>query len=464
MGEAASYFVDLTDPDRQTLHRRITPSDAQYEDQQARWNALAEFLLPELQSASGYPMRSWLQGSYKFGTQVRPCIKGDEFDIDLGVYYCWEGRPDDGEHGPKSLKGMVQDALNEFLATNDDVIEVIVPPKSRCCRIRFQGDFHIDVPCYHLDETRDARALATEANVWEGSDPKAIYKWFTTQFEDYKRSRVRRLVRYAKAWAALKFREENGRPPSVLLTVLIAEAVLSLSDELPGPEDEAFASVMQYVYHRVRAEQDIRNPADADENLAARMSTRDWKRFLDELGLMTRTAEEAIAADSELNACTIWSDVFDQLFPLPEASTLQKNAAQLPVRLNQPEVQVKAVSRDNPNFRYSEVNQIGPIPKNCNITFRITNPFHFPPGTEFRWMVRNEGDEAEDINDLGHIAGRGLETTERSAYNGTHYMDCTAVAGGRMIGIRRVPVRVHSATVPRRHLPKPTWTRIKGRR
>lgn len=56
-------------------------------------------------------------------------------------------------------------------------------------------------------------------------------------------------------------------------------------------------------------------------------------------------------------------------------------------------------------------------------------------------MVRNEGDEAEDIDDLGHKAGQGLEADERSAYNGTHFMDCTAVAGGQIIGVRRVFVQ-----------------------
>ena len=30
------------------------------------------------------------------------------------------------------------------------------------------------------------------------------------------------------------------------------------------------------------------------------------------------------------------------------------------------------------------------------------------PDSQIFWMVRNEGREAENINDLGHIAGRGL--------------------------------------------------------
>ena len=171
-------------------------------------NELAEFIMPFLAESSGYSVKSWLQGSYKFGTQVRPVGAVSEFDIDLGIYYCWAGEPFDGCFTPKTLKNMVQDSLREFLAKSDDAVEVLDPPKERCCRIRFSGGFHIDVPCYHLDEERDARSLTTESDVWEDSDPKAIYKWFTSQFDDYPRSRVRRLVRYVKAWAALKFSDE----------------------------------------------------------------------------------------------------------------------------------------------------------------------------------------------------------------------------------------------------------------
>ena len=57
----------------------------------------------------------------------------------------------------------------------------------------------------------------------------------------------------------------------------------------------------------------------------------------------------------------------------------------------------------------------GPIPKDCDIDFEIINPFSLPPNSELFWMVRNQGPEAENINDLGHIAGVGLTAHERSA-------------------------------------------------
>ena len=70
MGSAAALFYSANDTEKQTLHRRITPSDEQFEEQQDRWNALADHLAADLKKRSDCPIRTWLQGSYKWATQI----------------------------------------------------------------------------------------------------------------------------------------------------------------------------------------------------------------------------------------------------------------------------------------------------------------------------------------------------------------------------------------------------------
>lgn len=464
MGHASTYFYDGNNPDKQTLHRRIRPSDTQFEEQQARWNTLMDFLAPRLKANSGYPIRSWLQGSYKFATQIRPVRPGGEFDIDLGVYYCWRGDPEEGDFGPRDLKAFVQQGLEAFANENDDVLGV-GEPKPRCCRIHFDGAFYIDVPCYHLDTDADQRALATEDDEWEYSDPKAFYTWFTGAFEERVRDRARRHIRYLKTWAALKLDGQGQTPPSsVLLTTLAANAIQELGDALPSAEDEAFAEIVNIVLGTVSAGQDVRNPVDETENFAARMDPGDWSAFVEELRGLDRIAETALACGNEVDACTAWAVAFAHLFPLPEAQTIEHATRGLPAVRTLPEVAVRAISRDNPAFRYKDTNSIGPIPKNCDITFEVTNAMQMPHGTWFTWVVRNEGDEAEDLNDLGHIAGTGTQASERSAYNGTHYMDCTAIVGDRVVGVRRVRVTISGAPAPRRHPPRPAYSALRRKR
>jgi hypothetical protein len=100
MGIASSLFYSSNDTVKQTLHRRIIPSSEQMKEQQDRWNELADHLMNGLRAETGCPIRTWLQGSYKYATQIRPPRKGDEFDIDLGIFVCWSGQAETGPHKP----------------------------------------------------------------------------------------------------------------------------------------------------------------------------------------------------------------------------------------------------------------------------------------------------------------------------------------------------------------------------
>jgi Cyclic GMP-AMP synthase DncV-like, nucleotidyltransferase domain len=102
MGIAASLFYSTSDAEN-CLDWRVRPSDEQYDSQKERWNDLADHLRADLAERSGYSIGSWLQGSYKFGTQVRPAASSQEFDIDLGIYFQWSGTPDDGRHSALDL-------------------------------------------------------------------------------------------------------------------------------------------------------------------------------------------------------------------------------------------------------------------------------------------------------------------------------------------------------------------------
>jgi hypothetical protein len=465
MGSAASLFYSANDAEKQTLHRRITPSDEQFDEQQDRWNALADHLIADLKERSDYPMRTWLQGSYKSATQIRPVRISEEFDIDLGVYFQWEGRPQDGRHGPKTLKGFVQESLKEYAGNNTEDVEQVMPPRERCCRIQFKSSFHIDVPAYHLDAGRDARRLATESGTWEGSDPKAIYLWFRDGFDDLARAKVRRQVKYVKAWAALKFDLNNGRPSSILLTVLVADAAKALGNSDLGADDETLRDILEKIVDRLEDDTEVPNPVDSSENLA-RMTDAQMATFIDGLKTFLDVAQRATAKTEELAAADIWQEAFEHLFPMPEVTeAVVKSTTQLPVRYVPPEIRVSAVSRTNAAGRFNGLNKIGPIPKDCDIYFEVTNPLSLPVGSQIFWMVRNEGREAENTNDLGHIAGRGLTADEHSAYRGTHYMDCVVKVAGQTVAMRRVPVTITGVTMPRRNpLLRPEWVKLRGRR
>jgi hypothetical protein len=463
MGIAFKLFYDASSTEKQTLHRRITLSDDQFAEQQESWSALAEHLTTDLRDRSGFSVKTWLQGSYKFATQIRPIRKGEEFDIDLGIYFQWQAATDEGRPGPEVLKDYVQKSLLAYAKANPNDIAEVANPKTRCARIRYKGAFHIDVPAYHLDPDTDLRSLATEDG-WEDSDPKEIYMWFRDAYDNHERAKVRRQIRYLKCWAALNFAEGKGRPSSILLTVLVAEAALKI-----GPlsdDDEAFAAIVGSIIDRLTIDGVVPNPVDKSENLV-RLSDDEMDAVVGMLREIQKVSARALNSESELGAADIWQEAFHHLFPMPEihgeVTEMRKSLSLVSVM---PEVEVTAIPRTNVNTQpFRRTNSIGPIPKNCDVYFKIANPHSLPAGATVVWMVRNEGGEAENTNDLGHYAGTGLEAKEHSAYRGTHYMDCSVRVNGQTVAMRRVPVQVSGTPMPRRNpSSKPIYTKLFGRR
>lgn len=467
MGIASYLFYDEYDGDAQTLIKRIVPTPEQFEEQQDRWNELATHLIDDLAVRSDLDIRTWLQGSYKFGTQVRPPSLNEEFDIDLGVYFCWSGDPEDGDYSPSELTRMVQASLEAYDA--EGVVEVVSPPKPRCSRIRFTGDFHIDVPAYHLDARRDRRTLATNKNQWEDSDPKALLVWFRSLLDEVKRPIARRQIRYFKAWAGLKFFNDNSRPSSTLLTVLVAEAVSEIDLDAFEDDDDLLLEILESIVPRLQSDRVVPNPDGvSEENLAARLSDQDFDAFLEKLKTFRDNAADALDADDLVTAADHWSESFEHFFPMPSPELLaeaMKGDRQLPVVQFTPDVAVTAVSQSNQSLIWRDTNKIGPIPKGCDIRFELANAAVLPIGALVTWMVRNEGFEAEYKNDLGHVVGTGLRVERQSAYRGTHFMDCVVKLQGRVIGVRRVPVTITGMFAPRRTpLRRPGWLKHRGKR
>lgn len=461
MSVAARLFHSKSE---QTLYARITPSSEQFEKQQARWNDLADFLKSRLKDDTGYPMSTWLQGSYKFGTQIRPWEMGAEFDIDLGLYFEWAGDDDDGDYDPEGFKQFVQNALLDYADDSDNDASSVADPKERCCRIAFKPDFHIDVPCYHLDRGADRRSLATETKGWEASDPKAIYTWFKALYDDAgDRAQLRRLVCYLKMWAALKVEVESDRPSSIMLTVLVAETFGEIDRSTWVDDDDVLEKVITKIADRLDGDTGAPNPVDRGENLN-RLSSQANQDLRTRLREFEDTARRANAATSETTAAEIWTEAFEHFFPMPEdvddesatddradASTARSTA--LVAYSFDPHIRIRAVSKDNDNYVREGIDSLPTIVKNCRIRFELINADQLPVGATVRWTVRNRGHEAWSKNDIGHLGGDGYIAEEHSAYNGSHAMDLAVYQWGRIIGRRRVEINVRGGVMPARNLP-----------
>lgn len=467
MGRASSLFNGAGE---QTLINRVSPTAQQREFLQTSWNELAEHLKVSLKAKHGYPISTWLQGSYKYGTLIKPVHPNEEYDVDLGVYFGW-GNGENLEPAADQLRRWVQQELIDYRLQCLTMRSVAEPAKERCSRASYQHQFHIDTPVYHLNTDTDKRRLACLTKGWEDSDPKAFYKWFRDARTGGQREQLRRLIRYLKAWAALSFDDiPDSRPTSILLTVLATQAYddIGLALLFGVEDDDALISIIKTIHERLNKDRRVQNPATKAVEELNRMSVEAWAAFLPRLDALLDIAQRADEAEGEPAAALIWSEAFSFLMPLPEVDevdVLDERTSRALMQLPDIDIAVYTGSGDQRRFVANHRNQVAGVAKACTLIFSIANPHILPQFATVEWTVRNEGLEADAMSDLGHRRmGMGmLQPEERTRYLGTHHMDCIIRVNGQVYAARRVPVTirdVHHVQAP----PRPAYTRLSLRR
>lgn len=468
MGRASSLFNGAGE---QTLINRVSPTAQQREFLQTCWNDLAEHLKVSLKAKHGYAISTWLQGSYKYGTLIKPVHPGEEYDVDLGVYFRW-GKGENLEPAAEQLRRWVQQELIEYRPKCAHMRSVAEPPKERCSRASYEHQFHIDTPVYHLDSDTDKRRLACLTMGWEASDPKAFYKWFRDARAGGEREQLQRLIRYLKAWAALSFDDiPDSRPTSIFLTVLATDAYSDIGFALLFgiADDDALIAIIKTIHDRLNRDRSVQNPATKDNEDLNRINVEAWAAFLPRLDALLDIALRADVADSEPAAALIWTEAFSFLMPLPEVDefdVLDEQTSRALMQLPDIDIAVYAGSGEQRRFVANHRNQVAGVAKGCTLVFTIANPHILPQFATVEWTVRNKGPEADAISDLGHRRmGMGLlQAEERTHYLGTHYMDCIVRVNGQVYAARRVPVTIRDVQHHVHAPPRPSYTRLNMKR
>jgi len=443
MGKAARLFNGTAE---QTLYGRVTPTPEQRQFLQEQWNALADRLKDRL-SNWGYPISTWIQGSYKYGTLIKPVHKGEEYDVDVGIYFSWDPNETDLSPTPQQLRSWVQHELLEYQKEVDVLVEVADPPKERCSRAIYKQQFHIDTPTYHLNPVNDARRLACVSGSWESSDPKLLYKWFRDVVGTDNHELLRRLIRYLKGWAAVAFEDApKARPSSILLTVTVAEAFSKMwrARLLGVADDDALIAVIAILYERFVNDSKVPNPVDGKENLN-RIPEDSWSAFLTRLAVLNDAAQAADAAEDEASAAFAWEGAFSFLMPLPEADGVEVVEPATNLALMQvPDIEVRVYDKRDGKLLVTHTNEVPSVAKDRWLVFDLANKHVLPDYADISWTVRNDGEEAVHIGDLGHFRrGINMHTVDEiTAYLGKHYMDCVIRLNGTIFAVRRVPVNI----------------------
>ena len=243
------------------------------------------------------------QGSYAMGTAVNP-LNG-EFDIDDGVYLQHLDTNDKSQWPTPAT-------VHQWLVKATDGHTSEKPMDKRTCvRVRYAGQYHVDLPAY--SELYGDYLLAEKGDKgWHRSDPLALTDWFRGQVKNHG-EQLRKMVRYLKAWADFQSSRFGVMPSGLILTVLVCN-----SYRADQRDDIAFADTIRAISNAVRFAFCLYNPVDSGEELTARLTEVQKTRFQESISNAADAVAEAIDTDDRHEASKTWRKQFGDRFPAVE--------------------------------------------------------------------------------------------------------------------------------------------------
>jgi hypothetical protein len=239
------------------------------------------------------------------GTTVNP-LNG-EFDIDDGVYLQHLTKDNDNNWPkPETVHSWLVKATDGH--TKEKPID-----KRTCVRVRYAGQYHVDLPSY--GNLNDEYMLAEKGNKgWHRSDPLALTVWFKEKVQ-LNGEQLRRLVRYFKAWADFQSGRRGKMPSGLILTTLSAQYF-----RVDERDDISLANTVQAICDAIHPLFCVYNPVDIKEELTARLTDEQKKCFQDAISDLSSDAASAIGIDDREKASNLWRRQLGDRFPLIETS------------------------------------------------------------------------------------------------------------------------------------------------
>jgi len=236
---------------------------------------------------------TWIQGSYKMNTIIR--TNDDTCDMDLGVYF----KNVDSDVSAATVMNKVFKAVENVTTTTPSI-------KSKCIRVIYKDDFHIDIPVYHydLDEHSHPR-LATSYNGWEKSDPKDFYDWFNNKSVDL--PQLKRVIKYLKAWSDHK----KGKFPSGLAFTIWAVNHLKVNER----EDIALYELLKEIQNEISNSWSLEIPVTPFDDVCKKLNDVQKSNFEVKLEAFIKDAKDAIESKNQLAASKLWKNHLGSRFP-----------------------------------------------------------------------------------------------------------------------------------------------------
>lgn len=310
MGRDAQWFNGF--------HQRLTPTAEMQRRITSGVSHLRNYCAGHEVIAEGLEQDLFLQGSYPQNTLARPVASTYDVDITLPltVDFCSSLGNDS-----RRIMAAVEACLRE-----DPFYDEVLQSKTRCLRLEYAGEFHIDV--VPMTPSGDARAPWVVANGnggWQKTNPQELKAW-VTDINAQCSGRFVRTVKFLKRWREIQLGPEfAGR--SVFITAFagthnpfapeLRHTAMAYRGQHAMDDADFFLSTARTMADCMRKWGTgfyLDNPVLPGENLAAGMSYDDMRRMRHELERLAVTAADAFKEPDNDRALEKWQEVLGDDF------------------------------------------------------------------------------------------------------------------------------------------------------
>lgn len=397
------------------------------------------------------------QGSWAHGTIIRP-QQGREFDADFMLQLTeiegWE---------PKYYIAATYRALN-----GNSTYAGKVSRKSRCVRVQYAGQCHVDVVPF-ISDTVGGRITSRTENTFEATDPSGFTEWYADKnaITNGHLKRVIRLVKYLrdiKGTFTLK---------SVLLTTLLGDRVSSITAALT-PEKYAdvpttlktlMCGLADYLDQHPSTPPSVKDPSGMGRTFDHRWDPDTYPNLVERVRYYADKIEAAYEEDDRLTSMALWRDVFGDAFgedlarEASQLASVSKSAAtrapderfideppySFPISLDprfRASITARVLAKDG--FRDGDLAAYNyRVQPYRRLRFKVQ---HDVPGhVTVYWKVRNRGAEARTASCLrGEITrdDRSRTKHEPTRYRGDHYVEAYVIKDGECVAMAQCPVKI----------------------
>jgi hypothetical protein len=458
--------VKFVDDFESFLRIEVNLNQSRLDDLQEKVNAIESFIAATDTFADIF-LDIIPAGSWAHRLIIKPVQDNDEFDADVLLYVT--------EQSDWLAKDYIGKLYSVFRASS--VYHSLVTLKTRCLRVNYAGQFHIDIVPYMERGTKHYitnRLEPEETGRFEVSNPEKFTEWIDER-QRYSNGTFIKVVRLMKYLRDFK---KTFSCKSIILTTLLGNEVNEIEASLAPDKYRDVPSTLVTLLRKLadslpETMPAVIDPAETGDNFTDRYKDEwNYDNFREWMIYYANKVEQAYNETDRDKSIRLWREVFgDEFKPgsLAKAASLAPLSASVPWSGEQfidqppfgflidldPRYRVKVTGRctglragqvyRRSGFRQFDLTLNGNrVPKNRSLRFQARTNV---PAGQYRlyWKVRNGGDEAAQVHELrGEITlDQGQNgKTESTSYKGTHYVECYVVKGGVVVARDRQTVIV----------------------